>query len=122
MTYLRDDAKVSWDGYEDFLHKWSLSCNKDYVIKTKKEVALTAWEMFVYSHDSYFAKNHRDLSGLLFESLDFTSSVDARFASYQTFISCVDVHSNPFKSFRQTTNIYVRNYCYWLPDVIQANG
>lgn len=121
MHTMRDDSRVSWDTYEDFLSNWSLKCDKNHVIKTRHEVTLAAWEMFVYSHDSFFAKNYRNLSGLLFGSLDFTSSVKDRIASYEAFLACVDTKSNPFKAWKQTVNIYTKNYCYWLADVIQ-NG
>ena len=121
MELLRPDIKVNWDSYEEFLYDWCRTCDKKHVIHRRKEVILVAWEMFVYSYDSYLDCNYRNLSGLLFDSLNFSSSVDSRFASYQNFMAYVDYKNNPFKHWKQLVNAYAKHYCYWLSELVQ-NG
>jgi len=119
MDLLRLDKRLSWDEYEEFFYDWALNCNKNKIISGQKQITLTAWEMFVFSHDTYFARTYKNMSDLFFESLDFNLSVENRFSSYQKIIKSFDEKLNPFKSWKSEINSYSKHYCHWLVDLIQ---
>lgn len=121
MDSLQPDAHVNWDDYEDYLCNWAARRKKEYVICNRKEVVLTAWEMFCYSHDRYLSKHYHHLSSLIYGSLNFASPIEARYSKYQDFMAYVDLSNNPFRAWRENIHLYSRHYCHWLADLIKSN-
>jgi hypothetical protein len=116
------EIELNWDAYEDFLYDWTYQQKKSTVISGHKEMVLAAWEIFIFCHDTYFARNFDYIEPLLFESLNFNSSVETRFSSYQKTMKSVSGHYSFFKQWNSLLNIYSKNYCHWLVELIKKNG
>jgi hypothetical protein len=108
------DIELRWDEYESFIWEWSSKIDPATIINDPMEVVMTMWEMFVYSHEIYIADRYRNLSNLLFQSLDFTSGLSARYNSYSRFLKLVDGHESPFNSWSKKLSEVTKNYSSWL--------
>jgi len=114
LHQIGEDIVLRWDEYEDFMWTWSKSLQQGAIISDPMQLVLTVWEMYVYSHDAYFADNYSHLSDLLFQSLDFNSSLAHRYDGYVRFLKSVDTKRSPFSYWNEHLSRITKNYSSWL--------
>lgn len=104
-----------WDEYENFFLKWDENYPRLKPIADPKEVVLAAWEMFVFSCDSWFSKKDFKIKQLLFESLDKDNSLDLRYDKYQEMINYIsDEYPLMFRIWKNEVLARTQNYSFWL--------
>ena len=107
-----------WDEYEDFFLNWGKNHPTLKPVFEVKEVMLSAWEIFVFSFDSWFSKKP-EFTNLLFESLDKDNPVDLRYKKQQELINLISVeYPNIFKIWRYEVLIRTQNYAFWLATLL----
>lgn len=115
--------KLKQDEYEDYMYKIvSSHTNKNIIVCGNLEIKLTLWEMFVYSNNCYFNLNYKHLSNYLFQSLDFTSSKEIRYAGYKNFINHLDEKNELHCLWEAELEDHLSNYCYWLEDLLNEKS
>ena len=108
-----------WDEYENFFLKWGQNYPRLKPISDPKEVVLAAWEMFVFSCDSWFSKKDSDTKKLLFESLDKDNSIELRYKKYQEMLSIIEIDCPPMlRIWKYEVLVRTQNYAFWLATVL----
>lgn len=118
-TQINQFTNIQWAEFDDFIMEWAKSVPPENAVFGEQNVELTAWELFVAEQESIFVKNYGS-SSLLFETLDLTSSLEARYAAYQKLMLSVDPSRDPlYSTWEQRRQSYLRTYCHWLVDFIR---
>lgn len=116
-----DEDIVEWDKYESHVMGWIRKKNKNHVIHGTKEVVLTAWEIFIHTHDSFFAKNYSP--NIIFNTIDDSASIKDRYNSYQ---ECINILQNEYTEVYNYWKFemveYIRNYSHWLSQLVIDYG
>ncbi|RDJ35231.1 MAG: hypothetical protein DWQ19_10475 [Crenarchaeota archaeon] len=122
MEPILPEVKLGWDDYEEFLLNWATEYKDGAVVADKLEVLLMSWEMFVFSHDAMLARSYPSLIGSIYETLDFTQPKTDRFQSYNNLAKQLDPGGGPFPTWFRSFEMYNKHYCYWLSELVKANG
>lgn len=107
---------VHWDEYDSFILKLLNNLDKDKIIKDKKTLTLTAWEMFIFANDSFFANHYNN--DLLFGSLNYSLPIKDRYAFYQKFLETTDVNQEPFFSWKTDLMKLLKTFPTWLMNLL----
>lgn len=116
-----DSWHGGWDEYEDFLLKWSGKVGiKAKPVISKRAVILAAWEMFLISHDGMLASViHPDR---VFDTVDDDIGVETRYANLQHLVSYLASHHPSIYNAWEQMTAHVKNYSYWLGDVVRKEA
>jgi hypothetical protein len=110
-----------WDEYEDFILALSEKLPKVQIVYSKKIVVLTAWEMFLYCCDGCLSETMN--LDKLYAVIDIDRSLEERYSSFLIAISEVQQYCNEaYRFWQQHIGPCVRNYSYWLADLVRKNN
>jgi hypothetical protein len=108
-----------WHEYEDFVMTWSENLKGVTPVRGVREVTLAAWEMFVFSYDSWFSRQPFDVKRMLFESLDKERPTDYRYQHYQDVaIFLATHHPAVLRAWKYEVLARVQNYADWLAAIV----
>jgi hypothetical protein len=122
--------RLTWDEYDTFFENWEV---RRYIKPGMQEslepvygddLVLRAWEVFVYTHDSWIAKQPSEFRMYVENVIDDTKSKDQRLAAYQNALifmsncepSALRVWKNEI--FERWNN----NYAHWLGKFLTPEG
>lgn len=101
---------VEWDQYEDEFLKYLKEYKPIYGIY---EVFVMAWEMFVYSYDTWFAT--QNYAKEVYATLDQEKSLKERVKSIQDFLVFLgDKHVSIKEAWEAGDKKYLSYYCHWI--------
>jgi len=121
MELIHPDVKLSWDKYEDYFLERAASEDFQNIVATEQQIVLAAWEMYVYINDAFFAKFCKEYMGMLYDTLNFKSSIDQRFENYNKFMKFMEPKIS-LRQWKSDLSTVTKNYCYWFVDLIAQNG
>lgn len=109
-----------WHEYEDFILQCSSSFPSFRPITNSSEILIIAWEMFVFMHDSWFAKQSTTLKNKLFQSLNKENDLEIRYSNYQDVV-CILAKQDSILIQTWEYNILFRtqNCANWLAYLIE---
>lgn len=108
---------LHWDEYEDYIRSLANKLPSGGVVGTRKEVVLSAWEMFLYSADKHLAK--LKIHDVLYRSIDLDLSLDERYLGFQDSIVVLSEYDKElFTVWKSSVARYVYGYSYWLADLV----
>ena len=111
--------RKKWHEYEDFILDWCENLKGVKPVRGQKEIVLAAWEIFVFSYDSWFLKQPHEIKQILYEGLDVEKSIDYRFKHYQDVAIFLSTHHPAvLRTWRYEVLARVQNYADWLADII----
>jgi hypothetical protein len=117
--------ELEWDQYEDYFLNWSRSLDGDSmpgVVTGGKEVILTAWEMFVYCYDGWFAHQESELRHYVDRCLDVDLPLANRYAGYQNCLIYLTArHPNVLKVWKYEVLALVQHYSGWLAALVESH-
>lgn len=107
-----------WHEYEESILSLSNTINGTAILGDK-EIFLAAWEMFVFSYDSWFATQSSEIKRILFDGLDKEQSVDARYENCQQIVSFLSQnYLLVFRAWKYEVLNLIQNYADWLADIV----
>lgn len=107
-----------WHEYEDSILDLSNHINGTPILG-EKEVILSAWEMFVFTYDSWFAIQSNEIKKILFEILDKDNLIDVRYENFQQIILFLsNNYISVFRIWKYEIYNYIQNYADWLAVII----
>lgn len=111
---------LKWDLYENFL--LDLVSNLPAIpVVGDQEVVMATWEMFVFSHDSWFLKQPYSIKKSLFESLDKENPIQLRYQNYQDVALFISTHHPAIlRSWKYEVLARVQNYANWLAAIVNT--
>jgi len=107
---------LQWDEYEDWMLNKEIPDSSLWrpIIK-QEEIILFAWEMFVYTQDSWISKHALDDD--LFSSLNDDLDLPTRYKHYQNIIKKIftnqDQDQNQHFYWTGEMMNFVKKYCHW---------
>lgn len=108
-----------WHEYEDFFIDWSANLEAVVPVVGLEEVFLAAWEMFVFSYDSWFNERPDEIKRLLFDSLDKENTIHQRYQYCQHILTYLSTsHPETLKVWKYNVLVRVQNYSDWLAKII----
>jgi len=121
---ITDFDPIFWDQYEDFIFKWVRGSRFSrqsgfYAVEDDLEVSLTAWEIFLYTHDGWFARNMEDPA--FFDLVrDSTRRDTDCYERHQAYLYALDMikHENTIDNFNCRIANYTWSYSNWLAKII----
>lgn len=114
-----ENIRIEWGDYEAWMLNWMNKNKKTIVPETNNSAVLTAWEMFVYSCDSWMSLHSRNED--LFQSLNYEASPDARMAALTRSLNVFkDKKLN--SAWREHVRTYTNNYCGWMAESAGKNA
>lgn len=112
-------TKKKWHEYEDFLLGWAEKLKGVKPVRGVRNITLAAWEMFVFSYDSWFCRQPFEIKRMLFESLDKDKSADYRYQHYQDVaIFLATHHPAVLRAWKYEVLARVQNYADWLAVIV----
>jgi hypothetical protein len=129
--FSKSSAKeIEWDEYEDYFLAWSNglegfldrpSRESTRVVSGEKEVILTAWEVFLFCYDGWFAAQSSELRSYIDRSIDLDLPLERRYIGYQdSLIYLTARHPAILKSWKYDMLGLVQNYSHWLAQLIDG--
>lgn len=107
-----------WHEYEESILDLGKIINGTAILG-EKEIVLAAWEMFVFSYDSWFATQSDEIKRMLFDGLDKEQSVDERYENCQKIISFLSQnYFLVFRAWKYDVLNLVQNYADWLAIIL----
>jgi len=121
--------ELEWDEYEDYFLNWSRSLEgaagarkTPGVVRGGNEVVLTAWEMFVYCYDGWFARQESELRHYVDRCLDVDLPLAHRYAGYQNCLIYLTArHPNVLKVWKYEVLALVQHYSEWLAALVEKH-
>lgn len=111
---------VHYDEWENYWANWVKKIDKGTVVHGKNESVVTAWEMFVYCHDSFFSK--RTYEDKLFRSIDPQLSIEDRIGAINDITNLMrsrDRDSEALSRWQHDFEMtYLQTYLHWLADLV----
>lgn len=108
-----------WHEYEDFFLEWSGNLKAVVPVYGPYEIVLAAWEMFVFSYDSWFIKQPFEIKQSLFEGLNKENSVHLRYQHYQDVVIFLSTyHPAVLRAWKYEVLSRVQNYADWLVEIV----
>lgn len=121
---IADFDPIYWDQYEDFIYKWIRSSRFTrqsgfYAVEDEPEVSLTAWEIFLYTHDGWLARNVEDpaFSHLVMESTRRDKDCHERYGDYMLALEMI-ANEGIMDNFNCRISTYTWSYSNWLAKII----
>jgi hypothetical protein len=119
--FKQDTVIKYWHQFEDYLLNWIGNIDAQ-VVLGKQAVVLGAWELFVFTRDSWFATQNHECKRLLFESLDRQQTLEARHARYQDLIMWLSVQQPAvLRSWKYDVLARVDSYDERLAALVHSN-
>lgn len=119
------DDKMRWHEFEPYILKWVERTRQEVknrqcrIISSKEEITLSAWEMFVFAKNDYFAGLKSPLVGdLLFGTLNVSLTLKERHQKYEQLIAKLD--GALFETWKKDLQTYLDNYSHWLVELINV--
>lgn len=113
-------AEVKWNEYENYLLN---QCSFFSGLKpiASKNAVISAWEIFVYTHDSWFSKQNYQIKDKLFKSLDNELSFEERYSAYQDAAMLISTHQPAIMhSWKYELLLKLQNQAMWLEALINS--
>jgi len=108
-----------WHEYEDFFLDWSSNLKAARPVIGPHEVVLAAWEMFVFSYDSWFIKQPFEIKRSLFEAVDKENPIHHRYQHYQDVAIFLSTHHPAvLRPWKYEVLARVQNYADWLAAIV----
>jgi hypothetical protein len=108
-----------WHEYEDFFLDWSSNLTAAVPVIGSHEVVLAAWEMFVFSYDSWFTRQPFEIKRSLFEGLDKDNPIHHRYQHYQDVAVFLSTHHPAvLRAWKYEVLARVQNYSDWLAAIV----
>jgi hypothetical protein len=116
---------VEWDEYEDYFLNWSRAVAGDRMpsaVRAGKDVTLTAWEMFVYIYDGWFARQESELRHFVDRCLDTDLPPAVRYAGYQNCVIYLTArYPSVLKAWKCEVLALVQHYSGWLAGLVSQH-
>lgn len=126
--------KKTYCDYEDYI--WEIAnspmnsiCDKNSISRwsvvkgSYKEIVLSAWEMFVFQYDLFFAQQNNKIKNLLYETVDSERSYSQRYESYQNMLNFLDQNfSGVLKAWKFGVLVRISKYSDWFADLTFQNS
>jgi hypothetical protein len=104
---------IEWNNYEDFIVE-KLYKFKNHICDNREDVFISAWEIFVVRHQSYFC-DHVGLN-TLYKSLDERFLKKERIEEIKNLIVKFELEKEGWNKIIK----YIDNYSYWLANFINS--
>jgi hypothetical protein len=104
---------IEWDNYEDFIVE-KLYKFKNHICDNREDVFISAWEIFVVRHQSYFCE-HVGLN-TFYKSLDERFSKKERMKEIENLIIKFELEKEGWNKIIK----YIDRYSYWLANFINS--
>lgn len=110
------DWEGHWDEYQDYILLLA-SCLSGRPIVCRQEVALSAWEMFLMSHDGWLSSHiHADR---IFPIIDSDLRIDERHAHLTNTLKHLALeHEEVYKYWSKKVAALTSSYSYWLGEIM----
>ena len=110
-----------WHEYEEHLINWATHIKGAVPVVDSIDITLAAWEMFVFSYDSWFSKQApNDIKKSLFESINKNKPISYRHESYQDVLFYISKeHPSVMRFWKCEFLNRLYNYSYWLAELIK---
>ena len=123
LGFCHSPITLKWDLYESFVLDLASHLPPVAPVVGDQEVIMAAWEMFVFSYDSWFLKQPHSVKKLLFESLDKENPIQLRYQNYQDVIVFISTHHPAIlRSWKYEVLARVQNYANWLAAILNTQG
>jgi hypothetical protein len=106
--------------FDEFVMEMSKRSSRRGLLRSKKEVFLAAWEIFLVYCDHFIAEKLDPT--MLFETIDSGSTLSARYESLMSVVRHLEYcHEDLFHIWNKVA-CHARNYLYWMNDLILEYG
>ena len=116
--------ELEWDEYEDYFINYAKSGHVvpgiPAAIEGERQVVLTAWEVFVYIYDGWFATQTSELREYVDRALDTDLTLNDRYAGYQSCLMYLMTrHPSVLKAWKYEVLLLVQQYSEWLATLVR---
>lgn len=117
---LRQDKKLFWDEYEDFILGWVKTIRSSDVAVTKTQACIAAWEMLLRCFDKKLAES--GCGNLFFATIDPGLGIQRRYAEIkEALIHCERNIPIVHRAWLDKIDFYLVKHCGWLAEMITRN-
>jgi hypothetical protein len=124
------DVRVAWDEYDDYFKNWEvLNYIRPEVRENLKpifgenEMLFSAWEIFVYTHDGWVARQPPEFRVYVEGAIDETRSDNDRIKSYQNALLFLTTREpNVLRAWKSDIMGKMRNYAHWLGRLLDSGS
>jgi hypothetical protein len=124
------DVRLAWDEYEDYFKNWEV---RNYIkpglseslmpIFGDNEMLFSAWEMFVYTHDGWVARQPPEFRVYVEGAIDDARSDNERIKSYQNALLFLTTREpNVLRAWKSEIMGRMRNYGHWLGKLLISDS
>jgi hypothetical protein len=124
-----NDTRVTWDQYESYFINWEV---RRYItpgiqesmlpIFGENQMLFSAWEMFVYTHDGWVARQPPEFRVYVEGAIDDTKTDNERIRAYQNALLFLTTREpSALKTWKNEIIGRMRNYGHWLGRLLTGN-
>lgn len=112
--------KKLWHEYENYIIEEIPSFQYLTPVRGAKEIALTAWEMFVHQYDEFFLRSKTSVKNFLFDTIDKRKEISLRYQAFKEFCILLE-KQNPalLKTWKFEVLMRLSKYSDWLAVIIE---
>ncbi len=112
--------KKTWNEYENYIIDEIPNFDTLTPVRGAKEIALTAWEMFVHQYDEFFLRSKSSMKNFLFETIDTQKDIHMRYDAFQEFCFLLEKqYPALLKTWKFEVLMRLSKYSDWLAVVIE---
>ena len=124
-----NDTRVAWDEYDDYFKNWEV---RRYIKPGLKEslspifgdnqMLFSAWEMFIYTHDGWVARQPPEFRVYVEGVIDDARSDNDRIKSYQNALLFLTTReATILRAWKNEIMGRMRNYGHWLGRLLSSD-